>query len=168
MCLNLLFNALGARPLRHVQILLRPLEQQEEGEGQDSSPLLAPVVPTSLGGVVRAHNLARRLKRAAIASAANKAGEKPPLAFDDDDDDNDGDHDDGDDENEGVASSAVDLNAASIARIALRARCQEALGFLHFVKRVREEKREDAAAAAAAGHGWDWVEDNCRCGPEAS
>ncbi|CAM9573393.1 unnamed protein product [Ectocarpus sp. 13 AM-2016] len=50
--------------------------------------------------------------------------------------------------------------------IATRARCQEALSFLRYVRRVLEEKGEDAAAAAAAvaaGHGWDWVEENCRC-----
>ncbi|CAM9378300.1 unnamed protein product [Ectocarpus sp. 12 AP-2014] len=50
--------------------------------------------------------------------------------------------------------------------IAMRARCQEALSFLRYVRRVLEEKGEDAAAAAAAvaaGHGWDWVEENCRC-----
>ncbi|CAM9178272.1 unnamed protein product [Ectocarpus fasciculatus] len=50
--------------------------------------------------------------------------------------------------------------------IAMRARCQEALSFLRYVRRVLEEKGENAAAAAAAvaaGHGWDWVEENCRC-----
>ena len=61
-------------------------------------------------------------------------------------------------------STTSELNATSIATIAIRARCQQAQSFLHYVKRVREEKKEDAAtAAAAAGHGWDWVEDNCRC-----
>lgn len=145
------------------QILLRSLEQQEEGEGQEEDgPLLAPDVPISLGGVVRAHNLARRLKRSAMASAAQKVGVSP-ITVDHEDDEYE---DDEDDDNNG-ASSTADLNAASIAKIAVRARCQEALSFLHFVKRVREEKREDAAAAAAAGHGWDWVEDNCRCGPTA-
>ncbi|CAB1104214.1 unnamed protein product [Ectocarpus sp. CCAP 1310/34] len=50
--------------------------------------------------------------------------------------------------------------------IARRARCLEALRFLRYVRKVLEEKGEDAAAAAAAvaaGHGWDWVEENCRC-----
>ncbi|CAN0494424.1 unnamed protein product [Hapterophycus canaliculatus] len=46
--------------------------------------------------------------------------------------------------------------------IATRARCQEALSFLNYVKRVLAEKGENAAAVAAAGYGWDWVEDNCR------
>lgn len=57
------------------------------------------------------------------------------------------------------------LTAKTIAMIAMRARCQEALSFLRYVRRVLEEKGEDeaaAAAAVAAGHGWDWVEENCR------
>lgn len=54
------------------------------------------------------------------------------------------------------------LNAKAIAMIATRARCQEALSFLNYVKRVLADKGENAAAVAAAGHGWDWVEDNCR------
>lgn len=148
------------------QILVRSLENQEEGESQEEGgggggdPLPAPVVPISFGGVVRAHNLARLLKRSAMASAAKKVGVSL-IPVDDGEEAGDEHEDDEDDEDEG-ASSVADLNAASIARIAMRARCQEALKFLHFVKRVREEKREDAAAAAAAGHGWDWVEDNCR------
>lgn len=137
------------------QILLRSLEQQEEA-GQDED-VSSPVMPTSLRGFVVAHKLARTLKRSALASAAKKVG--APTTVDHDD----GDGDD-EDEDEGPSSTA-DLNAASIAMIAMRARCQEALTFLHFVKRVRAEKRDDAAAAAAAGHGWDWVEDNCRSGP---
>eukprot|EP00752_Nemacystus_decipiens_P007240 g6481.t1 len=147
------------------QILLRSLEQQEEGAAQreERVPSLAPTMPKSFGGLVRAQNLARNLKRHAMASAAKKAGEPLITAdYDGDEEEEEEEEEDDDGDSEGPLSAA-DLNAASIAAIAMRARCQEALSFLHFVKRVREEKREDAAAAAAAGHGWDWVEDNCRC-----
>ncbi len=73
----------------------------------------------------------------------------------------------GNEESGGGPSISAVLNTTSIATIATRARCQQAQSFLHYVKRVREEKKEDAATAAAtAGHGWDWVEDNCRCGQQ--
>lgn len=82
----------------------------------------------------------------------------PPSSMDDHNDDNE-------DDREGDASRTMTaLNAKTIAMIATRARCQEALSFLHYVKRVLAEKGDNAAAVAAAGHGWDWVEDNCRLG----
>jgi len=85
--------------------------------------------------------------------ASNPTKETPtPYKFEDDTE-----------ESAGGSSIPAVLNPTSIATIAIRARCQQAQSFLHYVKRVREEKKEDAATATAtAGHGWDWVEDNCR------
>lgn len=119
------------------QILIRYLQRQEHKDENERHRLITPSIPVGIAGIADArHEPARTVVL--------------PLPSN---------NDDGKNDEEGA------LTAKTIAMIAMRARCQEALSFLRYVRRVLEEKGEDAAAAAAAvaaGHGWDWVEENCR------
>lgn len=127
---------------------------------------MAPIIPISIASIAGAHNQARSVKGVPTSSSTSRTAAAlalPTLNDNDNSHDNGGD-DDNEDDDESASTTA--LTARSITMIATRARCHEALGFLRYVKRLLHDKRKDevAAASAATGHGWDWVEDNCRCG----
>ncbi|CAM9301453.1 unnamed protein product, partial [Scytosiphon promiscuus] len=134
------------------QILTTSLEQQEEDQ---TGPSPTPAIPVGIAGIAGTHRQAHRIKIGARSTVVTQMLSPPIEAYSGDDSE--------DDRAGGGSGTTGALNPETIAMIATRARCQEALSFLNYVKRVLVEKGENAAAVAAAGYGWDWVEDNCRC-----